>query len=119
MEKENFLDRISTNFNHSANVRNVFGEPIQADGKTIIPVAKIAYGYGGGYGQGPQKNEGNQPREMGSGGGGGGGLYATATGVYEITANGTRFIPASPYKHILLGVVLGFIFKTLVQSKRK
>ena len=35
-----------------ANVKAVYGEPIAAQGKTIIPVAKIGYGYGAGAGTG-------------------------------------------------------------------
>ena len=34
----------------TANVKAVYGEPIAAQGKTVIPVAKIIYGYGGGAG---------------------------------------------------------------------
>ena len=35
----------------SATVKSVYGEPITANGKTIIPVARIAYGFGGGSGK--------------------------------------------------------------------
>ncbi len=31
-----------------ANVKAIYGEPIAAHGKTVIPVAKIMYGYGAG-----------------------------------------------------------------------
>ena len=117
MEKENFLEKIASNFNHSANVRNVFGDPIQVGGKTIIPVAKIAYGFGGGF-EPVQPQNTSSVQNGGPGGGAGGGLYATAKGVYEITSGSTRFIPASPYKHILTGVIIGFIFKTLLKSKQ-
>ena len=33
-----------------ANVKAIYGEPIAAHGKTVIPVAKIMYGYGTGGG---------------------------------------------------------------------
>ena len=33
-----------------ANVKAIYGEPISAHEKTIIPVAKIMYGYGAGAG---------------------------------------------------------------------
>ena len=33
-----------------ASVKTIYGEPISAHGKTIIPVAKIMYGYGAGAG---------------------------------------------------------------------
>src|ERR1700694_4773001 len=35
-----------------ASVKTIYGEPISAHGKTIIPVAKIMYGYGAGAGTG-------------------------------------------------------------------
>ena len=35
-----------------ASVKAIYGEPISAQGKTIIPVAKIMYGYGAGAGTG-------------------------------------------------------------------
>ena len=35
-----------------AGVKTIFGEPISAQGKTIIPIAKLIYGYGGGAGTG-------------------------------------------------------------------
>lgn len=35
-----------------ASVKAIYGEPISAHGKTVIPVAKIIYGYGAGAGTG-------------------------------------------------------------------
>ena len=113
MPNENFIEKISSNFNQSASIRNVFGEPIQAGEKTIIPVARIAYGFGGGFGEGHLKEGVQKPGSEGSGGGAGGGLHASAKGVYEITSSRTRFIPATPYKHILIGVAIGFIVKSM------
>jgi uncharacterized spore protein YtfJ len=40
----------------SATVKAVFGEPVHAAGRTVIPVAKVAYGFGGGFGTGHEKN---------------------------------------------------------------
>ena len=34
-----------------ASVKNVFGDPITVDGKTVIPVARVRYGFGGGGGR--------------------------------------------------------------------
>ncbi len=55
-----------------ASVKTIYGEPISAQGKTIIPVAKIMYSYiagaaSGGVGDTSAGGEG------GGGGGGGGG----------------------------------------------
>src|SRR3984885_14126180 len=35
-----------------ANVKAIYGDPITAHGKTVIPVAKIMYGFGAGAGTG-------------------------------------------------------------------
>ena len=125
MANENFLEKVASGLGQAATVKNVFGEQIQVGDKTIIPVAKIAYGFGGGYGQGKKRskpgeggsNESEGP--AGEGGGGGGGMYAKAKGVFEITPSCTRFIPASPVKQILIGMVCGMLVKSLFFSKRR
>ncbi len=90
-----------------ASVKAVFGEPISAQGKTVIPVAKIAFGYGAGAGAGGIGDS----RTRGEGGGGGGGARAVPIGVVEVSDQQTRFVPISDRKKlagaILAGVGLG------------
>jgi uncharacterized spore protein YtfJ len=92
----------------SAAVKSVFGEAISGQGKTIIPVARIAYGFGGGSGKGahPNKNSDDKQTE-GEAGGGGGGVVAIPLGVYEVTESATRFIPLHEHRKLLGGVLLG------------
>jgi uncharacterized spore protein YtfJ len=59
-------------------VRRVFGDPVEAGGVTIIPVARVAGGAGGGGGQGSREEE------NGSGFGTGFGIHARPVGVYAI-----------------------------------
>ncbi|HEY1023464.1 MAG TPA: spore germination protein GerW family protein [Flavisolibacter sp.] len=118
MQNENFIEKISTNFNQSATIKNVFGEAVHTGEKIIIPVANVAYGFGGGLGQGLQKPGEEKWGNAGPGGGAGGGLRACAKGIYEITPVRTRFIPASPFRHILFGFVIGIVVKTLFLSGR-
>ena len=80
-----------------AGVKTVFGEPIAAQGKTIIPIAKLIYGYGGGAGTGGVGNSGAQ----GEGGGGGAGVRAIPVGVIEVSDQQTRFIPITNRKRWL------------------
>ncbi len=87
----------------TANVKAVFGEPIAAQGKTVIPVAKVIYGYGGGSGTGGAGNSG--PR--GEGGGGGGGAIAMPVGVVEISDQQTRFVPINDRKKLLGAIAMG------------
>ena len=70
-----------------ANVKTIYGEPISAHEKTIIPVAKIMYAFGGGAGTG-----GVGERNRGEGGGGGGGVRAIPVGVIEVSNQQTRFV---------------------------
>ena len=87
----------------SANVKAVYGEPISAQGKTIIPVAKIMYGYGGGSGTGGAGNT----MARGEGGGGGGGARAIPVGVVEVSNQSTRFVPISDRRKLAGAVVIG------------
>jgi len=64
---ETLVDRFAV----TAKVQNVFGEPIEAHGKTIIPVARVSYRLGaGGGGGGETKAESGAPHREGGGGGG-------------------------------------------------
>ena len=67
MSLQNILQSIMERLQGSASVKMVFGEPIDTKEKTIIPVAKVAYGFGAGSG-GNKKMESKE--SMGGGGGG-------------------------------------------------
>jgi hypothetical protein len=45
------LNAITERLHSTAHVKTIYGEPIVAEGKTIIPVAEVKYGFGGGGGQ--------------------------------------------------------------------
>ncbi|MDE2688264.1 MAG: spore germination protein GerW family protein [Chloroflexota bacterium] len=100
------LKSISERFERSANVSNVFGEPIVTEGKTVIPVAKVRYGFGGGFGKG----KGSEGEGEGQGGGGGGGVEVTAVGMIEITPEETRYISFEDRGRLIkAGLVLALI----------
>lgn len=90
-----------------ANVKTIYGEPLTAQGKTIIPVAKISYGYGAGAGTGGV----GESSARGEGGGGGGGAHAVPVGVVEMSDQPTRFVPITDRKKltgaVLVGIALG------------
>ena len=122
MEKNNIIERLATVFTQSATVKNVYGAPITAGNKTIIPVSRIAYGLGGGRGQGVDKgntSEGDKELKSGEGAGIGGGMYASAIGIYEITDDSSRFIPAHNTRTLIVGLVLGVLVKSILSRKRK
>ena len=82
MTFQEILKNISERVQTTASVKAVYGEPISAEGKTIIPVARVRYGFGGGGGnQGPDSDPTNADESLQqSGGGGGGGVSVDPAG---------------------------------------
>lgn len=87
----------------TANVKSVYGEPIAAQGKTVIPVAKIIYGYGGGGGTGGV----GESHARGEGGGGGGGARAIPVGFIEVSDQPARFVPITDKKKLAGAIAMG------------
>lgn len=111
MSLKEVFDTLIEHLNGGASVRTVYGEPVEAQGKTIIPVAKVMYGFGGGFGEkGKEKKNGAD----GEGGGAGGGVRTKPVGVIEITDEDTRFIPCTDGKKYLSLLALGFIVGFLI-----
>lgn len=98
-----------------ANVKAVYGEPISAHEKTIIPVAKIMYGYGAGAGTGGM----GEKNTRGEGGGGGGGVRAVPVGVIEVSNQHTRFVPISDKRKLVGAVLAGIGFGVLWGWRRR
>src|SRR6266852_6368229 len=97
------LQSLHENLSSRAQVKSVFGEPITAGDKTIIPVARIAYAFGGGTGSGGLEIK----TARGEGGGGGGGVGALPVGVFEVAPDGTRCVAVGDKKKLLGALVLG------------
>lgn len=117
MANQEMLKQLSETLGATATVESVFGEPIREPGRTVVPVARVAYGFGGGFGsgQGPRRHadqaDGGADWGHGEGGGGGGGVRAYPAGALEITEEGTRFIPFPNVRGLALafgaGLALG------------
>jgi len=93
------IESVARGIQQRLSAASVYGEPVTANGVTVIPVAKVAFGFGAGGGGGA----GSKPASMdegamsatgeGGGGGGGGGGGVVPVGYIEI-ANGTsRWVP--------------------------
>ncbi|TFD28529.1 MULTISPECIES: hypothetical protein [Cryobacterium] len=67
----------------SAGVKSAYGDPVQIDGVTLIPVALSYYGFGGG--------DAGEGGAVGSGGGGGG--VSLPIGAYVKSGGTARFEP--------------------------
>lgn len=106
---DGFIERMAERIGANASVRAVFGDPIERDGRTIIPVARVRWAFGGGAGTGPipvgpgtdastaigGATDGAQPG-MTTGSGGGGGVTADPIGYLEIGPEGVTFKPIAP-----------------------
>jgi uncharacterized spore protein YtfJ len=83
---DELLDRIGRTVGRQAQVSAVFGEPVERDGLTVIPVARARFGFGGGGGSGTAAAEGS-----GAGGGGGGGGVVSPVGFIEVRDGRAEF----------------------------
>jgi uncharacterized spore protein YtfJ len=79
------LERIGQTVGKRAQVSTVFGEPVERQGVTVIPVAKARFGFGGGGGSGSREGD------EGSGGGGGGGVAVSPIGYIELRDGTAQF----------------------------
>ena len=109
------LQKIAETLGTTATVKSVFGEPIQVNGKTVVPVAKVAYGFGGGFGAG---KDAAVPDRPGEGGGGGGGVRAFPAGALEITDGGTRFVPFADVGSLATAFIAGAVLGALLLGRR-
>ena len=78
-----------------ASVKTIYGEPISSHGKTIIPVAKITYGYGAGAGTG---------------------------GMGDASARGdqsTRFVPITDRRKLSAALLVGIAFGMWMGWRRR
>ncbi|QWT22901.1 hypothetical protein KPL76_08850 [Subtercola sp. PAMC28395] len=74
----------------SAGVKSIYGDPVDLEGVTIIPVALAWYGFGGGDNGGSEGGAGALGGPMAGGGGGGASI---PIGAYVKTSKGAWFQP--------------------------
>jgi uncharacterized spore protein YtfJ len=81
------LERIGQTVGKRAQASAVFGDPVEREGVTVIPVARSRFGFGGGGGSGSSPDEDRE----GAGAGGGGGASVSPIGYIEVRDGGARF----------------------------
>src|ERR1700747_2171114 len=112
------LQNLHENLAGRAQVKSVFGEPVTAGDKTLIPGAKIAYGFGAGAGTGGMGDS----KPKGEGGGGGGGVRAITVGGFEGGPKQTRLVRVHDRKKtlgtLMIGAGLGLLFARRKRSGR-
>src|SRR5512143_4125042 len=114
MELKPVFQAIAEQLQTSASVKTVYGEPISAHGKVIVPVAKVAYGFGGGSGK--HTGEGGACPE---GEGGGGGVAAKPVGVVEVSETCTRFIEFGGTRKLLFAAAAGALAGLMISGAFK
>ncbi len=97
----------------AADVRVVYGEPIQHDDTMIIPTAEVlcGLGFGVGSGSGTSTDNPDKPAQgSGSGGGGGGRILSRPVAVVVASPEGVRVEPVVDVTKIALAGLTAFGF---------
>ncbi len=106
------LERLVSEVGGQAGAQAVFGEAVERDGVTVIPVARVRWGVGGGGGWAPEC----------SGSGGGGGVAADPIGYIEITSAGATFRriahPIAVAEFIAAAIAAAIVLRALARFKR-
>jgi len=113
---QHLLQAIAERLHSSSSIHTIYGDPIQTQGKTLIPVAKVSYGFGGGAG-GTNSRDCADKQPSGytvEGGGGGGGVRMVPLGMVEVTQQQTRFLPFGGGKRMLGALVVGLVVGLLM-----
>ena len=110
------FQRVTEWLQDAPTVETVYGDPVERDDRTVVPVARLRYrAIGGfGYGEGGGETETGEGQSAGGGGGGVGGVEVTPVGALDVGDDGTTFVRfdgGSGWARVLvaagLGVVLG------------
>ncbi len=92
-----------------ANVNACFGAPVTTEGRTVIPVARVGYGFGMGTGHPrlPPGGSGEEHLAASPGGrGGGGGMTSSPIGLIEIEPEGVHVEPILDQQRVAIVAML-------------
>ena len=98
------VEELLTKARDNRSVSTVFAPPIEKDGITVIPAARVAGGSGGGSGTDEEGQEGE---------GGGFGIHAKPAGVYVIDGGKVSWQPAVDPNRIV-GAVAAVVIAIVV-----
>ena len=106
MDVKETLHAIGERLQTGATVKAVFGDPVTAGDRTVIPVARVRFGFGAGGG------------DNRCGGGGGGGVRADPAGIIEISPVGTTFkaFPVPDYRRVAVAFAIGILVARLFRK---
>ena len=110
--RENMLERLANRIGGSVRVKTIFGDPVEKDGVTVIPVARARWGVGGGSSSGGNTRA-NQTGE-GTGTGTGGKVTVSPAGYVEVKDGRARFHPIYDPANVTQIIVASGIVAVLV-----
>jgi uncharacterized spore protein YtfJ len=134
MEIMEILNDVINKLRNFGGVELSFGNPQTLGDLTIIPVARVAYGFGGGSGTSAKKKKKEKvhtidetseemiehgpeekPKPESSGMGGGGGMQTTPVGIFVFKKDNVRFYPTLSYKEaaITFAILLLMLWRLL------
>ncbi len=122
MTIQDVFQSISDRVHSTATVKTIYGDPIVAEGKTIIPVARVRYAFGvGGGTHAASSGNGESPHDVG--GGGGGGVTVTPVGFIEVTPGETRYVSIDDRRRMIragvITAIIGmFLFRRALRRRR-
>lgn len=109
------LEWLAERIGGRARAEAVFGPPVEHGHVTVIPVARIRWGFGGGGGE-------DRQGAGASGSGGGGGVAADPVGYIEVTDAGATFRPigdafANPALILASALAAGIVLRALAKVR--
>lgn len=105
---EGWLESLAQRLGVSATAATIFGAPVERGDLTVVPVAKVAYGFGGGRGA----------KAGDEGSGGGGGVRVQPVGFIEIRPGGVSYHPIRDWTWLAPVLALGGIAALVALSRR-
>jgi uncharacterized spore protein YtfJ len=102
-----FVEHLAERLAKRASAATVYADPVERDGVTIIPVARVRYGFGGGGGSKPGEE----------GGGGGGGIQVNPIGYIEVKNGGSEFRPIQTPGATLRSAVTSLLIGSFILSR--
>ena len=95
MGERSDVKRVMAQAREALTVRRVFGDPVEKNGITVIPAARVQGAAGGGHGEGPDG--------QGMGSGSGFGVQARPAGAFVIHDDDVQWRPAIDANRIIMG----------------
>ena len=117
MSVDDILKSIAERIKTTARIETIYGEPREISGRTIIPIAKVGYGFGAGSGEEKgELTEQGEPKTAG-GGGGGGGVSVEPVGFLVSSDEEMKFLPVTDRKRIMAAALTGFFIGIILAKK--